>query len=225
MGRSPGHHPGMDDRDDRVRSDRGTGPALLRPNERHSTRPVPYPDDTRRARVGYGGDKASRVVRQQREHPSVSRLGRQRHVVHEYIGVFHEPRPFRAVRVHPQEHIARKRAGRVPAGERVRIPSRGRGQRIGSHESRTVGRIRTPDDKERPVVQAVTAAYRIGHPTGPFRTEAHRGPRGVRLRDRAPVAHSAAPLWAGISHRVSDGGDWGGATNGGRAGSPSPSMR
>jgi len=206
-----------------VRRDRFIGPTPVRPYERHRARPVPYADHTHRGRIGYGGGKASRMTRQQLVHPPTGRHRRQRHAAHEYIGMRRQFSLFRTVSVHPQMHIAEKRAGRVRARgrTRMRVPLSGREHLVGPDKSRTVRRIRTPDDERRPVVHAVITRC----PTGPYRTEAHRGPRGIRLRSREPVAHSAASRPAGISHRVRDGGREGGATNGGRAGSPSPSMR
>ncbi|WP_328845616.1 hypothetical protein [Streptomyces sp. NBC_00258] len=100
----------MDYRNDRVWWERDIEPVLLRPYERHSASPVPYPDETHRGRPRYGGGKASRMVRQQVVHPSVSRLWRQRHTAHERIGMFHELCPFRAIRVRPQEHVAEQHA-------------------------------------------------------------------------------------------------------------------
>ncbi|BCL29522.1 hypothetical protein GCM10017557_43810 [Streptomyces aurantiacus] len=133
----------MHDRDNRVCREWSIGPALLRPYERHGTRTVPYPDDTRRGRTGYRGGKASRVARQQLVHPVVSRFRQQGYAAHEHIGVFHELCPLPAVRIHPQMYVAGKRARRMRAGRRIRIrpPSRGRGQSVGPDKNRTVRRL------------------------------------------------------------------------------------
>lgn len=221
--RISGHRPGVDDRDDHVRWERGGGPTPFRSYEGHGAGPVPYPDDTHRGRVGHGGREASRMARQQLTHPPVSRHERQLYTAHQHVGVFHEPGPPRPVRIHPQVHITGVRAGRVRAGRRIRIrvPIRGRGQRVGPYESRALCRVRTPDDEGRPVVQCLTTRYRAGR----RRTEAHRGPGGIRFGGRGRAAHSAAPLPAEICHRVRDGGSGSGATYGARAGSPSPSIR
>lgn len=210
-----------------MRGKRGIGPAPLRSYERHGAGPFPYSDDTCRGRVGHRGGEAAGMIRQQPPHPAVSRRERQRHTAHEHIGKVHEPDPLRAVRVHPQVHVAGQRSGRVRTGRRARIPgpARVRGQRVGPYESRSVCRnvcrFRVPDDQGHPVVRAVTTRHR----TRWCRAEAHGGPSGIRFRDREPVAHSPTPLPAEICHRVSAGGSGSGAMYGGRAGSPSPSIR